>query len=129
MIRAALVCALLTAAPLAAQEKGIRKDTPKETAKEQKKTSEMTAEEKENAKAVGMVFLGLSGAALIVTACVAFLFYFLPLFIAAVRGHSNLLPIALVNTLLGWTLLGWIACLIWAFVDQQPKYGVRRYGR
>jgi len=53
----------------------------------------------------------------------AVLIYLLPWIIAAVRNHANLAPIALVNILLGWTLLGWIVALIWSATDNvvRPK--------
>jgi Superinfection immunity protein len=45
---------------------------------------------------------------------VAIALYFLPAIIASRRGHQNVDGIAVLNLLLGWTLLGWIAALIWA---------------
>jgi len=41
-------------------------------------------------------------------------FYFLPSIIAEGRGHRRSLAIFVLNILLGWTLLGWIAALAWA---------------
>jgi hypothetical protein len=41
--------------------------------------------------------------------------YFLPTFIAAARKNSNALGIFVLNLFLGWTLLGWIGAMIWAF--------------
>lgn len=38
--------------------------------------------------------------------------YFLPWAIAATRGKSNSLAIALVNLLLGWTIIGWVVALV-----------------
>jgi hypothetical protein len=46
--------------------------------------------------------------------------YFLPTIIAGVRSHRNTLAIFIVNLLLGWSLLGWIAALVWS-VMYQPK--------
>jgi hypothetical protein len=46
--------------------------------------------------------------------CLALFAYFLPTVIAAARGHQNGGLIFLTNLLLGWTLLGWIAALVWA---------------
>lgn len=40
--------------------------------------------------------------------------YALPWLIAAARGANQLAPIAWVNMLLGWTIIGWIITLIWA---------------
>ena len=40
--------------------------------------------------------------------------YMLPGLIAALRRHRNQNAIFILNLLLGWTLLGWIAALVWA---------------
>lgn len=40
--------------------------------------------------------------------------YFLPTIIAAARGHHNGGAVFALNLLLGWTVLGWIAALVWA---------------
>jgi hypothetical protein len=42
--------------------------------------------------------------------------FFLPTIIAMARHHRNKLAIFLVNLLLGWTGVGWLAALIWALV-------------
>ncbi len=48
--------------------------------------------------------------------------YFLPGYIASHRHHSNVMPIFITNGILGWTGIGWIACLIWSVSDHvQPK--------
>lgn len=41
-------------------------------------------------------------------------FYFFPTWAAYKLNHKNLLPILVLNLLLGWTGLGWIGALIWA---------------
>jgi len=41
-------------------------------------------------------------------------FYLLPLYEAWTRKHPNLTAIALVNVLVGWTLIGWIVAMVWA---------------
>ena len=55
-----------------------------------------------------------SGAAMLV---VLLLLYFLPTLIASSRKRQNKEAIAVLNLLLGWTVLGWIASLIWAITD------------
>jgi hypothetical protein len=45
---------------------------------------------------------------------ILFCIYFLPAFIALKRGHLNSGAIFALNLLLGWTLLGWVASLVWA---------------
>ena len=42
------------------------------------------------------------------------LFYFLPFLIAALREHPQVWPIFWLDVLLGWSVLGWIAALIWS---------------
>ena len=49
--------------------------------------------------------------------------YFLPWAIAATRGKSNTLSIALINFLLGWTVIGWIVALVMACMAE-PKVPV-----
>lgn len=40
--------------------------------------------------------------------------YFLPTLVAWRRRHASVMAIGLVNTLLGWTLLGWLWSMIWS---------------
>lgn len=47
--------------------------------------------------------------------------YFIPTAVAVSRGHHQMPAIVAMNILLGWTLLGWIAALIWALTAvRQP---------
>lgn len=43
------------------------------------------------------------------------LLYMLPTIEAKLRGHTNIASIALVNLFLGWSLIGWVIALVWAF--------------
>lgn len=45
---------------------------------------------------------------------ISFLAYLLPGIVAYVRGHRNRLAIAVLNILFGWSLVGWLICMIWA---------------
>lgn len=45
--------------------------------------------------------------------------YVLPLIIAMARRAEHYTAIALINLLLGWTFLGWIAALVWGIADKQ----------
>lgn len=47
--------------------------------------------------------------------------YFLPGIIASARTHHNALAIWVLTLFLGWTALGWIVALVWAFTAVQPK--------
>lgn len=46
--------------------------------------------------------------------------YPVPTVIACMRKHHNRLPIGLVNVLLGWTGIGWIAALVWSLTSPPP---------
>jgi hypothetical protein len=48
--------------------------------------------------------------------------YFLPSLIAALRNQKDVLTIFLVNFLLGWSVIGWIVCLVWALKANQVVY-------
>ncbi|GFO81220.1 MAG: hypothetical protein A49_08470 [Methyloceanibacter sp.] len=43
--------------------------------------------------------------------------YFLPGLLASFRKHRNHNAIFVLNLLLGWTVIGWIVALIWAFTN------------
>lgn len=50
----------------------------------------------------------------------AIVVYALPAVVAYLREHRNLIPILIVNVVIGWTLLGWCAALAWAFSSDVP---------
>ena len=41
--------------------------------------------------------------------------YLVPFWIALARGHQNPSGVFAVNFLFGWTAVGWLAALAWAF--------------
>jgi len=51
--------------------------------------------------------------------------YFLPTLIAAMRNKTDVLTIFLVNFFLGWSVIGWIVCLVWALKADQVVYARR----
>lgn len=53
---------------------------------------------------------------LILVAFIA-VFYFLPALVARSRQHSKLPAVFVLNLLLGWTLLGWVLALVWAYSE------------
>lgn len=67
---------------------------------------------------VKLLLLGVGG----------FLFYFVPAFVAFNRGHRQSVPIFIVNIFFGWTLLGWVICLAWAFAARPEKKWSRSGG-
>ena len=44
--------------------------------------------------------------------------YFIPAFVATQRKHVAVSAITLINLFLGWTLIGWLVSLIWAYSGQ-----------
>ena len=56
---------------------------------------------------------------LIFIVIIAALIYFIPTVICLIRKHTYKLYIICLNIILGWTLIGWIACLIWSFIDNK----------
>ncbi|TCT87612.1 superinfection immunity protein [Pseudomonas sp. LP_4_YM] len=55
-----------------------------------------------------------SGTLAIVLFFIAVIIYFLPSFNASSRKHPNTSSIVLLNLFLGWTLIGWVASLVWS---------------
>lgn len=61
---------------------------------------------------------GTNAAAAVATALFfpcAVALYAAPTLVAHTGGHHNRMAISVLNLLLGWTLLGWVAALVWAF--------------
>ncbi|WP_256807780.1 superinfection immunity protein [Bradyrhizobium sp. Bra64] len=63
----------------------------------------------------GSAFLGLMIIGLVIAA------YFMPAIVASNRGHQNTAAIVVLNIFLGWTLLGWVVALVWAFTEVRKK--------
>ena len=40
--------------------------------------------------------------------------YFIPVIIAYIRKHNNILAITILTIFLGWTFFGWLAAVLWA---------------
>jgi len=49
--------------------------------------------------------------------------YFIPFFVAVGRKHRFITAIGLINLLLGWTLIGWLAAMIWAVNRDVREHG------
>lgn len=47
--------------------------------------------------------------------------YFLPYFIAYSRKHLNREAVLVANLFLDWTVLGWVICLVWAFMRTETE--------
>ncbi len=75
-------------------------------------------------EAVAKNMIAISGASpiLAVLAVLAALaLYMLPAIIAFNRRHRNRIAIVVLNILLGWTFLGWVAALVWSFTADIEK--------
>jgi hypothetical protein len=44
--------------------------------------------------------------------------YFIPTLVAESRGHNQRGAIFILNLLFGWSFIGWVLALIWAFTNQ-----------
>ncbi len=53
--------------------------------------------------------------ALLILSIVGFCVYFFPSYVAMDRGHPSKGGIIVINLFLGWTFLGWVIALAWAF--------------
>jgi hypothetical protein len=49
--------------------------------------------------------------------------YLMPYFLAVKRRHSNAPAIGALNFLLGWTFLGWVGAMVWAFTSSVGPSG------
>lgn len=63
---------------------------------------------------LGKAFNGFAIVAVFVLFGAGCIAYFIPTAIARAHSHSNLAGVFSVNLFLGWTLLGWVAALVWA---------------
>ena len=69
---------------------------------------------------------GGEGLLLIGLILLAVFVYFLPTFVAAMRGHQNAAAIFVLNLFLGWSFVGWVVALVWSFTAVEPR-GRREY--
>ena len=49
-----------------------------------------------------------------------FLMYFLPSLVAFARDKRDTTSIVLLNFFLGWSVIGWVIALVWAFKNDVP---------
>lgn len=54
---------------------------------------------------------------LLILVIIVGLLYFLPTVIARYRGHKSVVAIFILNLLEAWTILLWIAAIVWAFTS------------
>jgi hypothetical protein len=65
---------------------------------------------------IGWIVLGLAGTAI----------YFIPMMVANSRHHRNTAAIVVLNLFLGWTFVGWVVSLAWAFTGEIEDPGPRK---
>ncbi len=56
--------------------------------------------------------------------------YFVPALLASSRNHPRSQAIWVVNVLVGWTVVGWVVCLVWALSEPRlpmPTMPRQRY--
>ena len=68
--------------------------------------------------AIGTVLVAMFSLGMVLFAgCLIISLYFAPTIVAFTRGHPNRVPIMIINILAGWTLVGGVVALAWAFMD------------
>ena len=70
--------------------------------------------------AVGQGTNDLAHAAALIFIPASIALYFSPTAVAYGRRHPNVGAIAVLNLLLGWTVLGWVGSLVWAYTGEWP---------
>lgn len=71
---------------------------------------------------LGSITLGLGILLLLLILAVLPLLYLLPAMVAVQRRKQNALSIFLVNLYLGWTIIGWIAAIVWACSVDRERF-------
>lgn len=56
-------------------------------------------------------------AVLFPAAIILLLIYLAPALVAFHRDHENKVGVLTANFMGGWSIIGWIACMVWAFRD------------
>lgn len=64
--------------------------------------------------ATDMIIVSLS----VIAAC---FIYMIPTCVAASRKHRNTMAIGVLNLFFGWTLLGFVGCLVWSLINVSDK--------
>jgi hypothetical protein len=90
---------------------------PPEKDKTTEPRHEPTQQEKDAAMAAGGALFGMSVLGFLCFLAFVLLMSFIPPIIALLRHHPNTGAIFALTLLLGWTGIGWIAALIWAFTN------------
>lgn len=60
---------------------------------------------------------------------IAMALYFLPVLIARLRDAAHTGGLFLVNLFFGWTMIGWLLCLVWALLaETRAQWAWRTFG-
>ncbi len=62
----------------------------------------------------------MSGAEFLFILLILVVWYLLPSIVALLRRHHNAFAIFLLNLFLGWSLVGWVVALVWAYTRPAP---------
>lgn len=82
-----------------------------------------TPEQKAADAEAGAAFLGMGLLGFVCLMVAGLVLTLLPGFIAMLRGHQNTAAIFVLCFFLGWTVLGWIIAMVWAFTAvERPRY-------
>jgi T4 superinfection immunity protein len=68
---------------------------------------------------------GIGAVGVVLILALAVVVYFLPSMIATHRTHPHRVGIFLLDLLMGWTVIGWVAALVWASIGEPRKRGAR----
>ena len=52
---------------------------------------------------------------------IAGLIYFIPALNAVSRKHNSGAAITAANLFFGWTIIGWLLCLVWSYSGNRPQ--------
>ncbi|MBF0549551.1 MAG: superinfection immunity protein [Deltaproteobacteria bacterium] len=66
--------------------------------------------------------LGVGIVGLLILGLIALAIYVLPSIIAFLREHPYAFPICAINILLGWSIIGYVAALVWAVWPLHRRY-------
>lgn len=79
-----------------------------------------TSEDVTEIKSMGSAIAG-AGIMTAIMVIVGIIIYLIPTFVAYKRKHTYKVAIILLNIFLGWTFIGWVGTLIWAFIDNNTS--------
>jgi hypothetical protein len=71
---------------------------------------------------LGSLTLGVAILLVVLVLAVLPLLYLLPTIVALQRRKQNALSILMVNLYLGWTLIGWVAAIAWAYSVDRDRF-------